>query len=131
MANQGRFTLRAEPYGIRTVFLSSSVQPMSTWRKLALAAAPGWTILVLLVYGGPLSLMNKMMDWPIAYAIVLQVVNNVFGAVIIAELLRVLIPSGASWSDTRHFQIVGVVWVVMTFLSVGGFMLMEHALHAF
>lgn len=39
MADQGRFTLRAEPYGIRTMFLSSSVQPMSAWRKLALAAA--------------------------------------------------------------------------------------------
>ena len=104
---------------------------MSTWRKLALAAAAAWAALVLFIFGGPLSLMNKMVDWPLAYAVAMQVVNNVFGAVIIVELLRVLIPSGASWSDTRHFRIVGVVWVVMTFLSVGGFMLMKHALHAF
>jgi len=47
--------------------------------------------------------MKKMVDWPLAYAVAMQVVNNVFGAVIIAELLRVLISSGASWSDTRDF----------------------------
>ena len=102
---------------------------MSTWRKLALVVA--WAALVLFIFGGPLSLMKKRVDWSPAYAVAMQVVNNVFGAVIIAELLRVLISSGASWIDTRHFQIVGVVWVVMTFLSVGGFMLMKHALHAF
>lgn len=104
---------------------------MSTWRKLALAAATGWTILVLFVYGGSFSLMNKMMDWSLAYVVAMQVVNNVFGAVIIAELLRVVISSGAKWTNVRHFQMVAVVWVVMPFLSVGGFMLMKRALHAF
>lgn len=81
--------------------LSVSTERMSTLRKLALAVPVAWIILVLLAFGGPLSLMKKLVYWPLAYAIALGVVNALVGAVYIVELLRVLIHSGATWSDTR------------------------------
>ncbi len=67
---------------------------------------------------------------PLAAAIPFQAASSGSSAIIIAELLTGMIPSGTSWSDRAYFRIVILLWIVLSAISVTGFVLGKDRLTA-
>lgn len=55
---------------------------------------------------------------PLAAAILFAAASNGVTAVVIAEVLRGVIPSGSSWSDRAYFRIVMLLWAVFVAISL-------------
>jgi hypothetical protein len=97
--------------------LSSFVESLSSWRRLAIGFAILWGTLVIIA-GGPSALTRTMLSWGIACAAVGQLIGGGTGAILIVELLRAVHPMGAGWTDAKHFKLVGLAWALLAALSL-------------
>lgn len=102
---------------MKALSLSRYIELLTLWRGRALSAAMIWLACVFIA-GGRVDLAKMMLDWGLVFAVLMQVVGSGFDAVLIVELFRVLLPSGAGWDDRKHFLIVGLVWVVFMSISL-------------
>ena len=97
--------------------LSSFIETLSVRRRWAIALASVWAAL-LLFFGTPLSLAKMTLGWGITFAVVGQLIGSALSAVIVVELFRAALPTSSAWSDTKHFTLVGLVWIVLMVISL-------------
>lgn len=102
---------------MKLLSFSRYVESLTVWRGRALGAAMVWLACVFIA-GGRVDLLNTMLEWGVVFAGLAQLVGSGLDAVLIAELVRVLLPSGTGWNDRKHFLIVGSLWTVLMIISV-------------
>lgn len=102
--------------------LSQFIESLSAWRRRALAAASVW-IIAALFFGGPIAMMEKILEFGVGHAILAIFIGSASGAVLITESLRALTAPSIRWTDATHFKVGSVVW--MLFLIVSAVALMS------
>ncbi len=107
--------------------LSRFVESLSVARLWALGTAIVWIVFVLMS-GGPAILMKETAKWNFPVVIGLHVVGSACAAALVVEVLRAIVPSGAGWSDAKHFKLVGVFWAILAALITTGLVLMQDVL---
>jgi hypothetical protein len=93
------------------------IESISTRRRLLLIAAVVWACVVL-AFGGPVALAERMLAEGVVLAVAVQIVGSGLAAAFAVELMRVLLPSAAGWSEQRHYGLVFILWIVLVVLAL-------------
>ena len=118
-------------YSLPAAFLTFSVYLVVTrdkregrWRSSVLLTVSVFFIFALLLFLG----LTKGLLWPIQmverislpYAILWLALVNVFSAAVLVELLTLVMPSWASWPNTKYRMVVGLLWLLILVVTTMG-----------
>jgi len=65
---------------------------------------------------------------PVVPLLLLLLVAHLLNAVVTVEIFRRVLPRSETWSDKRHFSIVGIVW--LAFFAAGSALVSPGGLHS-
>ena len=95
---------------------------MTPFRKVAISVSVIIYLVALsvMLFLGPLKVIESVRNKHLIFVSTILVTSAIFSAEIILELLRVAVPIGKTWTEKRHFAVVGAISLVLFIISFAG-----------
>ena len=93
------------------VFLLGPGVRLSPKRRRALAVAVPSSAALMVATFALMRSPGRLELLPLAPLLLFLLVAHLISAVVTVELFRWVLPRSETWSDRRHFSIVGIVWL--------------------
>src|SRR5437773_12388690 len=118
-ATLGDWVMRTLPAALARAWARFLVSPartgvrLSPKRRRALAVAVPSSAALMVATFALVRSPGRLERLPVAPLLLFVLVAHLINAVVTVELFRRVLPRSETWSDRRHFSIVGIVWLAL------------------